>query len=66
MYLIRHGEKPEKGAKDDDGLSNDGEKRAEGLVAVFGKDSGYNIQYILAEHPKKGQLVIAIPRNGLP
>jgi hypothetical protein len=59
MYMIRHGEKPAKSDKDQDGLSKEGEKRAEALVTVFGKDSGYNIQYILAEHPKKGRLVNA-------
>ena len=56
--MIRHGEKP---PKDDDGndvngLSAQGLNRAQGLVGVFGRDSEYNIHYILAEHPKKGLL----------
>ena len=54
--MIRHGEKPPKDAdgNDVDGLSAKGVDRAQGLVKVFGKDSEYNIGYILAEHPKKG------------
>ena len=56
IYLIRHGEKPPKEAdgKDADGLSTQGLERAQYLVQVFGKSSQYNIQYILAEKPKKG------------
>jgi hypothetical protein len=56
LYLIRHGEKPPKEAdgKDADGLSTQGLERAQYLVQVFGKSSQYNIQYILAEKPKKG------------
>ncbi|KAH0345010.1 hypothetical protein KCU83_g8031, partial [Aureobasidium melanogenum] len=56
IYLIRHGEKPPKEAdgRDAPGLSAAGLSRAQALVGVFGKDSGYNIRYILAEHPKRG------------
>jgi len=55
IYLIRHGEKPPKEAdgKDADGLSTQGLERAQYLVQVFSKNSKYNIQYILAEKPKK-------------
>lgn len=53
--MIRHGEKPPKvDGKDQEGLSAQGLDRAQGLRKVFSKDSGYDIQYILAEHPKKG------------
>lgn len=56
LYLIRHGEKPPKLANGQDaqGLSAQGLERAQGLVKVFGKDSDYNINYIIAEKPKKG------------
>ena len=56
LYLIRHGEKPPKNpdGSDQNGLSEQGLKRAQGLRKVFGADSSYNIQYILAEHPKSG------------
>ncbi len=57
IYLIRHGEKPPKiDGKDVDGLSAQGEERAQGLHETFGKQSPYDIQYIIAEHPKKGTL----------
>lgn len=49
--MIRHGEKPDDGANN---LSAEGEARAQRLRQVFGKESGYNIGYIVAEHPKKG------------
>jgi hypothetical protein len=52
VYLIRHGEKPGGGAN---GLSAQGEQRAQCLVNVFGSNSGYNIGYILAEKPKSGK-----------
>jgi hypothetical protein len=57
FYLIRHGEKPPKNpdGSDQDGLSAQGLTRAQGLVQVFGPDSGYDIKYILAEKPKKGK-----------
>lgn len=56
IYLIRHGEKPPTQAdgKDADGLSAQGLERAQGLRKVFGKDSAYDIQYIIAEQPKEG------------
>ncbi|KAH8800261.1 hypothetical protein F5884DRAFT_547743 [Xylogone sp. PMI_703] len=55
IYLIRHGEKPPKltDEKDADGLSAQGMERAQGLRKVFGKDSGFDIQYIIAEKPKE-------------
>jgi len=55
LYLIRHGEKPPKQADGDDapGLSAQGVSRAQGLVQVFSKDSGYDIGLIIAEKPKK-------------
>ncbi|KAH9213340.1 hypothetical protein DL95DRAFT_390711 [Leptodontidium sp. 2 PMI_412] len=55
IYLIRHGEKPPTQAdgKDADGLSAQGLERAQGLRKVFGKDSVYDIQYIIAEQPKE-------------
>ncbi|KAE8353080.1 hypothetical protein BDV28DRAFT_133841 [Aspergillus coremiiformis] len=49
VYLIRHGEKPNDGGN---GLSAQGLQRAQCLRSVFGKDSGYNIGYILAQTPK--------------
>jgi hypothetical protein len=52
VYLIRHGEKPEPEA---DGLSPQGLERSQALPGVFGPQSSYNIRYILAEHPKKGE-----------
>jgi len=54
LYLIRHGEKPPKlpNGEDADGLSTKGVERAQGLRQVFGKNSQYNIGYIVAEHPK--------------
>ncbi|PIG83073.1 phosphoglycerate mutase family protein [Aspergillus arachidicola] len=50
VYLIRHGEKPDDGG---DGLSAQGVQRAQCLRSVFGKDSKYNIGYIMAQTPKK-------------
>jgi hypothetical protein len=52
VYLIRHGEKPSDGSN---GLSSQGQKRAQCLRNVFGASSGYDIGYILAEKPKKGE-----------
>jgi hypothetical protein len=37
------------------GLSIQGITRAKALPGVFGPQSSYNIGYILAEHPKKGE-----------
>jgi len=56
VYLIRHGEKPPKlpDGKDPDGLDALGVERSQALVQVFGRDSKYNIGYIVAQHPKKG------------
>lgn len=51
VYMIRHGEKPSDGS---DGLSAEGEERAQCLTTVFGPSSSYNIGYILAEQPKSG------------
>ncbi|KAK9244577.1 hypothetical protein V1506DRAFT_540875 [Lipomyces tetrasporus] len=55
IYMIRHGEKPPKDANGHDrvGLSAEGVNRAQYLRQVFGTSSQYNINYILAEHPKK-------------
>jgi hypothetical protein len=51
VYLIRHGEKP---TDDGAGLSPTGEQRALCLTSVFGPDSSYNIDYILAESYDSG------------
>ncbi|EGP86120.1 unnamed protein product [Zymoseptoria tritici ST99CH_1A5] len=48
VYLIRHGEKPSSG----NGLSTQGMQRAQCLRNVFGANSGYNINYILAQQYK--------------
>jgi hypothetical protein len=62
VYLIRHGEKPEPEA---DGLSAQGLTRAAALPGVFGPQSSYNIKYILAEHPKKGEFAMSALPNVL-
>ncbi|KAL9058444.1 MAG: hypothetical protein Q9162_001739 [Coniocarpon cinnabarinum] len=49
VYLIRHGEKPDDG----NGLTEQGEQRAQCLRTVFGASSAYDIGYIMAEQPKK-------------
>ncbi|KAJ5895706.1 uncharacterized protein N7473_005105 [Penicillium subrubescens] len=49
--MIRHGEKPGDGANN---LSAQGEARAQRLRNVFGKESGFDIGYIIAERPNKG------------
>ncbi|KAK0541202.1 hypothetical protein OC835_000294 [Tilletia horrida] len=46
IYLIRHGEKPADGGN---GLSTQGEDRAQCLRNVFGANSGYNIGKIFAQ-----------------
>ncbi|KAF4334820.1 phosphoglycerate mutase family [Fusarium beomiforme] len=52
IYMIRHGEKPAKvHGEEPHGLSAQGKERANDLPNVFGKDSPYNIGYIMAEHP---------------
>jgi hypothetical protein len=55
IFMIRHGEKPPKDRDGYDpvGLSEDGQIRADALSAVFGKDSGYNIQYIMAQRSRR-------------
>ncbi|KAK7421704.1 hypothetical protein QQZ08_009878 [Neonectria magnoliae] len=45
VYFIRHGEKPDDG----NGLSAQGEQRAQCLRSVFGASSQYNIAYIIAQ-----------------
>lgn len=55
VYLIRHGEKPDDGGN---GLSAQGVQRAQCLRSVFGKDSKYNIGYIMAQTPKKSMFDI--------
>lgn len=49
VYLIRHGEKPADGGN---GLTTQGQQRAQCLRTVFGASSSYNIGYIIAEQPK--------------
>jgi hypothetical protein len=49
VYLIRHGEKPADGG---DGLTIQGQQRAQCLRTVFGNSSAYNIGKIMAETPK--------------
>ncbi|KAF4454164.1 hypothetical protein F53441_3299 [Fusarium austroafricanum] len=52
IFMIRHGEKPPKiDGKDQDGLSAQGQLRANDLRTVFGKESRYDIGFIMAEHP---------------
>ncbi|EXJ62187.1 hypothetical protein A1O7_02620 [Cladophialophora yegresii CBS 114405] len=55
LYLIRHGEKPPKqpDGEDGPGLSQQGVDRAQAMVEVFGRNSPYNIGYIIAQKPKK-------------
>jgi len=64
IYFIRHGEKPPKDEDGNDqiGLSTQGVTRAQGLVQVFGANSRFNIQYILAQRPKKSELQHVFPR----
>lgn len=50
VYLIRHGEKPASG----NGLSTQGEQRAQCLRTVFGAKSQYQIGHIMAQTPKSG------------
>lgn len=51
VYFIRHGEKPDDG----DGLSAEGEQRAQCLRTVFGASSSYNIGHIMAQTPQSGE-----------
>jgi hypothetical protein len=57
IYAIRHGEKPADGANN---LSSQGLARAQRLRQFFGKKSGFNIGYIVVEHPKKGLSTILV------
>jgi hypothetical protein len=50
VYFIRHGEKPSSG----NGLSSQGEERAQCLRNVFGASSSYQIDYIMAQMPQSG------------
>jgi hypothetical protein len=50
VYFIRHGEKPEIG----DDLNADGLQRAECLRNVFGKNSSFSINHIIAQRPRPG------------
>lgn len=52
VYLIRHGEKPDSG----NGLTAQGQQRAQCLRNVFGKSSSYNIGKIMAQTPQSGML----------
>jgi hypothetical protein len=58
VYLIRHGEKPSDGGN---GLSAQGEQRAQCLRNVFGDGSGYDIGYIMAQTPDSGRLPTRVP-----
>ncbi|KAJ5444397.1 uncharacterized protein N7458_008269 [Penicillium daleae] len=49
--MIRHGEKPGDRANN---LSAQGEERTQRLRNAFRKESGFDISYIITEHPKKG------------
>ena len=49
VYFIRHGEKPQEG----NGLNAQGIQRAQYIRKLFGPDSEYKIDYILAQRPKK-------------
>ena len=57
VYLIRHGEKPSDGS---DGLSAQGEERAQCLRRVFGAESSFDIGYIIAEKPKSSTFLAPI------
>jgi hypothetical protein len=60
VYLIRHGEKPDDG----DGLSSQGQERAQCLRGVFGEASKYDIGHIMAQTPQSGILLI-VPSIGM-
>ncbi|KAJ9616804.1 hypothetical protein H2200_000523 [Cladophialophora chaetospira] len=54
LYLIRHGEKDKlPNGEDAVGLNARGQNRADALVQVFGRNSPYNIGYIIAQKEKK-------------
>jgi hypothetical protein len=61
VYLIRHGEKP--ADPDDHGLTLDGFRRAQCLRNVFGADSEYDIQYIIAPSVKHSESIPAKQGN---
>jgi hypothetical protein len=56
VYLIRHGEKPE---PEGNNLSAQGVERSQALPGVFGRDSQYNIGYIMAQHPGAGEPLLS-------
>ncbi|CZR55822.1 related to phosphoglycerate mutase family protein [Phialocephala subalpina] len=58
VYLIRHGEKPADGSN---GLTAQGQQRAQCLRTVFGASSSYDIGYIIAEQPKASQSSSSLP-----
>lgn len=62
VYMIRHGEKP--ADKNDQGLTPDGWRRAECLRDVFGADSGYNIQHIIAPPVMQSELMHPRAKQG--
>ncbi|KAJ5157923.1 phosphoglycerate mutase family protein [Penicillium canariense] len=53
VYLIRHGEKLSSG----NGISSQGEERAQCLVNVFSASSSYNIGHIMAETPRSAMSI---------
>ena len=59
VYFIRHGEKPSSG----NGLSSQGEERAQCLRSVFGSDSQYNIGYVMAQAYKSGRVDWPVTTN---
>lgn len=61
VYFIRHGEKPDDG----NGLSAQGEQRAQCLRSVFGPGSQYNIGHIMAQTPKSSAYYL-FPQLGAP
>lgn len=58
VYFIRHGEKPDDG----NGLSTQGEERAQCLRSVFGASSGYNIGHIMAQAYKSSESPLPSPK----
>lgn len=54
IYMIRHGEKPDDGSN---GLSPEGEQRADCIRGVFGASSQYNIGKIMAQEYKEGMFI---------
>jgi hypothetical protein len=57
VYLIRHAEKSSIYGAGKDSLSTAGADRAQALTQIFGKGSGYDIQHIIVEKPKRGTSV---------